>query len=357
MARTAMGSVDMYTSTGPFRTSTRLADGRELVYYDESPGIDRTTVRDERDLPVVSTTSELRLDPLTEEFTAVAGHRQDRIFLPAADQCPLCPSKPGRLSEVPADDYDVVVFENRFPSLAGDSGRCEVVCFSSDHDASFGSLSPQRIRTLIDVWADRTTELNARPGTEYTFCFENRGVEVGVTLHHPHGQVYAFPFVPPRAARMLDTARAYREKTGDCVACVALADEVADGSRIVMAGEHFTAYVPYAGRWPFDLNVVPNRHVPDLPALTAPERDDLAGVAKECVQRLDKLFGMPMPYIGSWYQAPARADREVAHLRWQLASLRRAPGKLKYLAGTESGAGAFMNDVPPERAAAMLRGE
>jgi UDPglucose--hexose-1-phosphate uridylyltransferase len=346
----------MTTSSRLQRTVTKLADGRELFYYDETPGQDRSAP-DLRDLPTVSTTSELRRDPLTGEITAVAGHRQDRTFLPAADQCPLDPSRPGHLSEIPAEDYDVAVFENRFPSLAGSTGRCEVVVFSSDHDASFGALPVSRIRTLIDVWADRTAELNARPGIEYVFCFENRGVEVGVTLHHPHGQIYAFPFVPPRAAKLLDVAREHRERTGECVACVALAEEKADGSRIVIAGEHFTAYVPYAGRWPFDLNIVPNRHLPDLPALTDDERDELAAIGKDCVQRLDRLFDVPMPYIGSLYQAPARADREVAHLRWQLAALRRAPGKLKYLAGTESGGGAFMNDIRPERAAEMLRGE
>jgi UDPglucose--hexose-1-phosphate uridylyltransferase len=342
--------------TAPFRTTARLADGRELIYYDESPGLDRAAV-DRRDLPVVATVSELRVDPLTEETTVVSGHRQERTFLPAADQCPLCPSAPDRPSEIPAGDYDVAVFENRFPSLAGASGRCEVVCFSSDHQASFGALPARRIRALVDVLADRTTELNARPGTEYVFCFENRGVEVGVTLHHPHGQIYGFGFVPPRVSRMLEVARTHRSRTGQCVACQALAAEKADGSRIVLSGEYFTAYIPHAARWPFDLHVVPHRHVPDLPALTSAERDDLAAVAREAVVRLDAVFDAPMPYIGSWYQAPARVDRDVSHLRWQLACLRRAPGKLKYLAGAESGAGAFMNDVVPEHAAALLRGE
>jgi UDPglucose--hexose-1-phosphate uridylyltransferase len=338
------------------RTFVKLSDGRELIYYDETPGQDRSA-RDERDLPTVSTTSELRRDPLTGEITAVAGHRQDRTFLPAADQCPLDPSRPGHLSEIPAADYDVAVFENRFPSLAGDTGRCEVVVFSAEHAASFGALPVSRIRHIVDVWADRTTELAARPGIEYVYCFENRGVEVGVTLHHPHGQIYAFTFIPPRMQKMLDVATAYHESTGGCVACDALAEEKAEGSRIITAGEHFTAYVPYAGRWPFQVDIVPNRHVPDLPALTSAERDELAVIGKDCVQRLDALFDGPMPYIGSWYQAPVSTGRAESHLRWQLASLRRAPGKLKYLAGTESGAGAFMNDIRPERAAALLRGE
>jgi len=338
------------------KTAVKLSDGRELIYYDETPGQDRSAV-DERDLPIVSTSSELRLDVLTGEITAVAGHRQDRTFLPAADQCPLDPSKPGHLTEIPAAEYDVVVFENRFPSLAGATGRCEVVAFSDEHAASFGSLPPSRIRTIVDVWADRTTELSAHPGIEYVYCFENRGVEVGVTLHHPHGQIYAFPFIPPRMQKMLDVATTYHQDTGGCVACAALAAEKEDGSRIITAGDHFTAYVPYAGRWPFQVDIVPNRHLPDIPSLTPAERTELATIAKDCVQRLDALFDGPMPYIGAWYQAPVNTGRDIWHLRWQFAAFRRAPGKLKYLAGTESGAGAFMNDIRPERAAAMLRGE
>jgi len=132
------------------RTVTKLSDGRELIYYDETPGQDRSAA-DERDLPTVSTTSELRRDPLTGEVTAVAGHRQDRTFLPAADQCPLDPSRPGHLSEIPAADYDVAVFENRFPSLAGDTGRCEVVVFSAEHAASFGAL-PGRRPPVSEAW-------------------------------------------------------------------------------------------------------------------------------------------------------------------------------------------------------------
>ena len=337
-------------------TRTKLADGRELIYFDEEPGHDRSAP-DLRDLPAVATSSELRLDVLTGEVTTVAGHRQDRIFLPAADECPLDPSRVERHTEVPADDYHVAVFENRFPSLSGATGRCEVVAFSAEHSASFGALPVERIRTIVDVWAQRTAELGSMPGIEYVFCFENRGVEVGVTLHHPHGQIYAFTYVPPRPAKMLQVAREYHEATGGCVACDALRDELADGSRIVVAGRYFTAYVPYAGRWPFEVNIVPNRHVPDLPALDGAERDELAAIGKHCVQRLDALFGVPMPYIGAWYQAPVSSDREVTHLRWQIATLRRAPGKLKHLAGAESAGGAFMNDIRPERAAAMLRGE
>ena len=128
----------------------------------------------------------------------IAAARQDRTFLPPADQCPLDPSAPGRPTEIPADSYDVVVFENRFPSLREPLGRCEVVCFTSDHDASFAQLTPRRVRTVLEAWVDRTQALSALPETRQVYCFENRGEEIGVTLHHPHGQIYAFPFVTPR---------------------------------------------------------------------------------------------------------------------------------------------------------------
>jgi UDPglucose--hexose-1-phosphate uridylyltransferase len=302
--------------------------------------------------------SELRFDELRGEQVVYAIHRQDRTFLPDREHCPLDPTKPGGPeTEIPFAAFDIAVFDNRFPAFQAPGGAAEVVVYSDRHDGSFGGLGAAHAERLMWVWRHRYAELGAREDVDYVMIFENRGVEVGVTLHHPHGQIYAFPFVPPRAAKMLDVAREHRERTGECVACVALAEEKADGSRVVVAGEHFTAYVPYAGRWPFDVNIVPNRHLPDLPALTDAERDELAAIGKDCVQRLDRLFDVPMPYIGSWYQAPARVDREVAHLRWQLAALRRAPGKLKYLAGTESGGGAFMNDIRPERAAEMLRGE
>ena len=117
------------------KTSTRLADGRELVYYDLRDDTVRDAV-DRRPLERTVTTSEVRRDPLLGDSVAVASHRQGRTYHPPADQCPLCPSDGERLSEIPDSSYDVVVFENRFPSLAGDSGRCEVVCFTSDHDAS-----------------------------------------------------------------------------------------------------------------------------------------------------------------------------------------------------------------------------
>jgi UDPglucose--hexose-1-phosphate uridylyltransferase len=226
-----------------------LADGREIIFYDRAP-IDRW-VKDLRDLPPTSTASQLRHDPLLDEWVTMASHRQSRTHLPPADQCPLCPSTDGRATEIPASDYDVVVFENRFPSLTttadeppGGSdltprrpghGRCEVVCFTSDHDASFATLSEESARLVIEAWVDRTRELSALPSVEQVFCFENRGREIGVTLAHPHGQIYGYPFVTPRTERMLATADRHRRRTGRNLHADVLAEVRQDGSRMIMS--------------------------------------------------------------------------------------------------------------------------
>jgi UDPglucose--hexose-1-phosphate uridylyltransferase len=333
------------------RTTIRLADGRELIYFDERhdalhPQTDR------RDLPPPPPASELRHDPLTGESVAVAAHRQTRTFLPSPDECPLCPSTPERSTEVPGYEYDVVVFENRFPAFGAGKGRCEVVCFTSDHDASFASLSPARVRTVLDALADRTGELSALPYVEQVFAFENRGVEIGVTLHHPHGQIYAYPFIPPRTRTMLAAARGHRG--GNLFADVLAAERQA-AVRVVAQNAHWTAYVPAAARWPFEVHLVPHRQVPDIPALDGAERDAFGPIYLDLLRRLDALFGVPMPYVSAWHQAPVRDGRELAYLHLQLFSIRRAPGKLKYLAGSESAMGVFINDIRPEDAARMLR--
>ena len=352
------------------RTSARLADGREIIFFDRRG--DGRTVHDPRDLPPVSTASQLRYDPLLDEWVIMASHRQDRTHLPPTDECPLCPSRDGRHTEIPAADYEVVVFENRFPSLAIDAtepgagsplvprrpgtGRCEVVCFTSDHDASFASLDTAGARLVIDAWADRTSELSALPNVEHVFCFENRGEEIGVTLSHPHGQIYAYPFVPPRTRQMLRSARRYVDRAGQNLFADILAEERAAATRVITSSEHWTAFVPAAARWPVEVHLYPHRQVPDIPSLTDAERDDLAAVYLDVLRRLDSLYDRPLPYIAAWHQAPVRVERDLAYLHLQVFSIRRAAHKLKYLAGSESAIGAFITDVLPEDVAVQLRG-
>lgn len=346
------------------RTVTHLADGRELIYYDRRDDADRSAP-DLRRLPQPAVSSELRRDRLLGEWVTIAAHRQDRTHLPPSDQCPLCPSAPGRPTEIPASGYEVAVFENRFPSYADRPpqtpagrpglGRCEVVCFSPDHDASFADLAPEQVRTVMEAWADRTAELSALPDVAQVFCFENRGPEIGVTLTHPHGQIYAYPFVTPRTERMLDSAREHRRRTGRNLFADVLAGERAAGTRVVAANEHWTAFVPEAARWPYEVHVFPHRRVPDLAGLTATERDAFGPLYAGVLGRLDALFGVPMPYVSAWHQAPVSTGRDLAYLHLQLFSTRRAAGKLKYLAGSEAAMGAFVNDIYPEEAARRLR--
>jgi UDPglucose--hexose-1-phosphate uridylyltransferase len=346
------------------KTATRLADGRELIYYDARDDAVRDAV-DQRPLEPISTRSEIRYDRLLGDHVAIASHRQARTYHPPPDQCPLCPSRDGRPSEIPAPDYDVVVFENRFPSLAGDSGRCEVVCFTPDHDASFAGLTAEQAALVLDVWADRTAELAQLPSVEQVFCFENRGKEIGVTLGHPHGQIYAYPFVTPRTQRMLRALAEHRERTGRNLFDDVVAEERADGRRVVLDGEHWTAFVPYAAHWPYEVHLYPERRVPDLPALGDAARAEFPRMYLELLKRFDRIFGEdepPTPYIAAWHQAPFgerrrthRTDREEFALHLELFTIRRTSGKLKFLAGSESGMNVFINDVPPETAAERLR--
>jgi UDPglucose--hexose-1-phosphate uridylyltransferase len=359
------------------RTPARMADGRELIYFDDVAA-ERVPPADTRDLPHVQHGSVMRYDVLTGEWVTIAAHRQDRTFLPPADACPLCPTRPGRpASEIPAADYDVVVFENRFPSFSqsaatdvpaavdGDPlwsqrpaiGRCEVVCFTSDHDSSFGALPVSRVRTVIEAWADRTAELSALPGVEQVFVFENRGTEIGVTLEHPHGQIYAYPFVTPRTGQLLDRAAEHRQRTGRDLLGDILDSERKAGTRVVREGEHWTVFVPAAARWPVEAHLVPHRAVRDFTGLTDEERDELAELYRDLLHRFEVYFAEagPPPYIAGWHQAPVHTGRDLTRLHLQLFSLRRAPGKLKYLAGSESGAGAWINDAMPERIAQRLR--
>jgi UDPglucose--hexose-1-phosphate uridylyltransferase len=365
------------------RSSTTMADGRELIYFDDSreflsSGADRTQARDTRPLqPAAGGGSQLRHDVLTGEWVAIASHRNDRTFLPPREECPLCPTGRGTVpSEVPAPDYDVVVFENRFPSLTmraegepglidGEAlwperpgiGRCEVVCFTSDHNASFSSLSPHRVRTVIEAWVDRTRQLGELDGVRQVYCFENRGQEIGVTLHHPHGQIYAYPFVTPRTQALLRQAAEHRRRTGGDLLRDVLDAERRAGHRVVLTGEHWTAYVPAAARWPVEVHLAPHRDVPDLPALDEGEREELADVYLELLRRADRYFDgvASLPYISGWHQAPIGEGRELGRLHLQLFSILRAPGKLKYLAGSESGVGAWINDATPEHIADRLR--
>ncbi|MEJ7631312.1 MAG: galactose-1-phosphate uridylyltransferase [Rubrobacteraceae bacterium] len=319
--------------------------------------------------------NQLRWDPNLREWVAYATHRQDRTFLPPAEYCPLCPTKPGGFpTEVPREHYDIVVFENKFPSFSPDAaepdeagsslaptapgrGVCEVVLYSDDHDATLAGLSERRIRNLIEVWADRYMELGALDFVDYVFIFENKGEAIGVTLRHPHGQIYACPFIPPRPKRELESASEYREDHDRCLHCDLLSGEFSDGRRLVEKGEHFAAFVPFYARFPYEVHLYAHRCMPCIADLNGDERRDLARVLKRVLAVYDALFDKSLPYMMVMHQAPTDGkDHEgVAHFHIEFYPVNRTAEKLKYLAGSETGAGVFVVDDLPEATARKLR--
>jgi len=354
---------------------TELADGRELIYFDDADttlGPERSA--DARELDPRPATATMRQDVLMGDWVSIASGRQNRVFLPPADRDPLAPQSPTNPSEIPAH-YDVAVFENRSPSFGpalADApnaprglddlaelglgrtrtsvGRCEVVCFSPETEGSLSTQTVSRVRTVIEAWADRTAALSALPGVEQVFPFENRGQEIGVTLHHPHGQIYAYPYITPRTRSMLDAV----VRTAPDLFERILQFEQA-GERVVLAGEHWTAFVPFAARWPIEVHLLPHRHIPDLAATSDAERDELSHLYRRLLRGIDALYETPTPYIAAWHQAPVNEGRDAIRLHLQLTSPRRAADKLKYLAGSEAAMGAWIGDVQPEAAAHQIR--
>ncbi len=357
---------------GVTRTDRFLMDGRTIRYYD-TQGQNRIA-EDQRDPETQPEIGQMRLDVLTNEWVVVAAHRQGRVFLPPKELNPLAPSKPGSLTEIPESDYEVVVFDNRSPSLRAPNreiempselsfetppipaaGKCEVVCFTSNYDSSFKDLSDRQIRTVLEAWRDRVSELSQIDYIEHIAPFENRGEEVGVTLAHPHGQIYAYPYLPPRTEKMLAVALAHKSKTGRVLQDDVIAREIEDGVRIVAENEEWLAYVPFAARYPFEIHLSPKKSVANLVELSEAACEKFSPIAREVLQRLDAVFDMKMAYIAAWHQAPVRKGKDLLKLHWQITSVRRAPGKLKYLAGSESAYGSFMMDLSPEQSAQLLR--
>ena len=354
------------------RTDLKMADGRTIYYYDESE-VSRNAVdnRPVEDRPGIG---EMRLDVLTNEWISMAAHRQTRAFLPPKELCPLCPTKPGLDSEIADSNYQVVVFENRSPSFSDpkssfslpeyvgletpvvpSAGHCEVICFTDHHEGCFGQLPLSQIRLVMEAWRDRVREISKLPYVEHIAPFENRGEEVGVTLNHPHGQIYAYSFVPPRTEKMAAIAIDYFKKNGRPLISDVIAREIKDQVRVIAESDLWVGYVPFASRYPYEIHVAPKRFVPDLAELTDSEADAYPAIAKEVLLRLDGVFGIDMAYIAAWHQAPVRSARKELGLHWQITSIRRQPGKLKYLAGSESALGAFIMDMKPEQSAEQLR--
>jgi len=311
--------------------------------------------------------SELRWHPILAEWVAVAANRQDRPQMPK-DYCPFDPGS----GKVP-DHYDVYLYPNDFPAFspeyepfegaqAGDlfgttgaRGACDVVIYHPDHNMPPSQLSAEHWRKVIDLWTSRSVKLWANADIALVYIFENTGVAIGVTMPHPHGQIYSFPFIPPYVERERGAAQAYFGQRGECVYCNVLEGEKADGRRIVEENEYFTAFVPFAARFPSEMQIYARRHVGKLADLSDAEKTGLADLMRVVRLKYDALYKMPMPLMMVVRQAPVRGEHPYFHFHIEFFPIQRSATKLKYLAGVETGAGTFLADTVPEMRAAELR--
>ncbi|QFP77827.1 galactose-1-phosphate uridylyltransferase [Deinococcus sp. AJ005] len=358
------------TATGQtYQQEFTKPDGRPLTLYGLNP-IVVTSVIPSPSTEAVDARPVLRWHPLRGEWVMYAAHRLGRTFLPPPEYNPLAPtSDPAHPTELPRGIYDLAVFANRFPSLTLNApeppvgpaqtragvGACEVVVFSQNADGRLSDLSDAQMSLLLSVWADRTSRFAAGGVIKSVLAFENRGVEVGVTLHHPHGQIYAYDHLPPVATRMLEMAQKHHVETGNAWISDFVDAEREAGERIVHDEGAALSIVPPFARYTYETWILPTRPVGLLSELTDDERDAFARTFKDALLRLDALFGVRMPYLMTVHQAPLDGPHPEFPLHIELYPYLRAAGRMKYLAGTEQGAGEFANDKFPEVAAAELR--
>jgi len=310
--------------------------------------------------------TELRWNPTVREWVSTASHRQNRPQMPR-DWCPFCPGS-GRVP----DDYDVYIYPNDFaaftipsqpPAIKGDDfypvrpshGKCDVVLYHPDHNTSIPQIPVEHLRRLVKVWRKRFEELKAVPGIRYVLIFENKGEVIGVTMPHPHGQIYSLPLVPPIIKKEISSARAHFRRHDRCLFCDILRKERKDGRRIVAENRAFTAFIPFYARWPYEVHIYPRRHLAALDEFRPSEEKALAEMLKWVTQKYDNLFQMSFPYMMLLHQAPTRGRHPYYHFHIEFYPPHRSKEKLKYLASVETGAGTFLNDSLAEEKAAELR--
>jgi UDPglucose--hexose-1-phosphate uridylyltransferase len=345
-------------------------DGRKLTLYARTPLDDSLEAPSPFAQPLAGR-PHLRWHPLRGEWVTYAAYRQGRTFLPPPQHNPLAPTTdPLSPTEVPQGNWDVAVFDNRFPALGGPkadppqlivptapaTGHCEVVVFTQNATSSLGALPLAHLDLLMQVWADRTGRLARRGDVAYVLPFENRGAEVGVTLHHPHGQIYAYPVVPPVPARMQALAKEHFAGTGSGPLADHIAAELIAGERILYHGPHAVAFVPACARYPYEVWVAPTQATETFAHLSAAQRADLSRALKTVLLKFDGLWNRPLPYLMAWYQAPTDGEpHPESHLHAELCPAYRTPDRLKYLAGTELAAGFYAMDALPEEKARELQ--
>jgi UDPglucose--hexose-1-phosphate uridylyltransferase len=345
-------------------------DGRLLTLYSRSPipaGIQAPSPGNEP----IQANPHLRWHPLRGEWVAYASHRQGRTFMPPPEYNPLAPTKdPQFPTELPQGNYDIAVFDNRFPSMIASAtsapneivdtlpanGACEVVVFTQDPESSLSSLPLDHLELLFQVWGDRTRAIGEQAQIQYVLPFENKGVEVGVTLHHPHGQIYAYPFVPPVPAQMGKCQLEYYKQHQQGLLQELIQKEISANQRILYRDESAIAFVPVCARYPYEVWIAPIQPVATFLDLTAEQRAGLARALKTVTLKYDGLWQRPFPYLMAWFQAPIdKQPHPEWHLHAEFYPPYRTSDKLKYLAGTELAAGMFANDALPEEKAKELQ--
>ncbi|MDE2110158.1 MAG: galactose-1-phosphate uridylyltransferase [Alphaproteobacteria bacterium] len=344
-------------STSEMKPSTFvMPDGRLLHFYGACSGTPHWLAAGE---PREKGFSHRRWHPVRREWVIYSAHRQTRTYKPATDACPLCPGSPN--GEIPVKDFSIAVFDNRFSSFQKDcqkpaplpdvdvltdsaAGNCEVIVYSSDHKASMATLPQDRRELLVRVWGHRVRALLQMPAVQVVMPFENRGEEAGVTLHHPHGQIYAFPYLPPVIETM---AQSFREGYDLANLTSSKAHEVAQTATM-------TAFVPPFARLPYETWISPRLFRSSPADLTPNEVADCARLLAIVAKKYDSFFARVCPYVMIVYTAP-RGMENFFPFNIQFYPLLRSPQKLKYLAGCELGAGSFLADVLPETAARSLR--
>lgn len=309
---------------------------------------------------------QLRWHAVLQQWVVVTTARQDRPQMPAN----WCPFDPGS-GHVP-DHYDVYLYPNDFPAFSQDAepfdpapglfaetgprGACDVVLYSPEHTLPPSKLSLESWRKVVDLWTERTRQHAENPEIAVVAAFENSGEAVGVTMPHPHGQIYAMPFIPPLVQKELASAREYADANeGECLFCRLLSEELKDGERIVAANGEFVAFVPYAARFPAEIWISARRHVRTLLDLSDVERASLAALISTIRKKYDNLYGFVMPLMMTVRQAPLQLPEAAYHLYVQFLPLQRSPTKLKFLASIETAYGTFLADTAPEEMAATLR--
>jgi UDPglucose--hexose-1-phosphate uridylyltransferase len=309
--------------------------------------------------------SELRWHPLLREWVGVAANRQHRPQMPK-DWCPFCPGS-GRVP----DQYDTFLYPNDFAALSADSapfednpgifhatgarGSCDVVIYHPGHTMPPSQMTAAHWRKVVDLWSERSAQLYANPEVACVYIFENTGEAIGVTMPHPHGQIYAFPFTPPLIERELTAAREYFESEGECLYCRLLNAELSAGARIVLETPEFVAFVPFHARWPGEMQIYPRTHKGDLNSFDDKSRTELAALIKAVRMKYDNLWAFTIPLMMMVRQRPVRGESPYFHLHIEFCPIQRSPTKLKYLAGVESGSGTFLNDTCAEDKAAEFR--